>query len=172
MKVNIPKEKKREKWEKLVFLRTSFQITGWIKRINVFHQDIETATNVIVRTDSAFHLGSRWRKKRYDSEERQFFRLWLLINYQSEHTLQTDYVSNWPPFTITREKYRLMQINQWGRKGKTMFCVNNLLIDKMVRDAHLQLVDVKKAFDSVFQQWIIRTYTKDVWDTKYPDTPH
>ena len=53
-----------------------------------------------------------------------------------------------------------------------MFCVNNLLIDKMVRDAHLQLVDVKKAFDSVFQQWIMRTYTKDVWDTKYPDTPH
>lgn len=43
-----------------------------------------------------------------------------------------------------------------------MFCVDNLLIDRMVRDAHfqkknLQLVDVKKAFDSVFHQWIIRT---------------
>lgn len=43
-----------------------------------------------------------------------------------------------------------------------MFCVDNLLIDKMVRDAHfqkknLQLVDVKKEFDSVFHQWIIRT---------------
>ena len=68
------------------------------------------------------------------------------------------------------EKYRLMQINQWGRKAKTMFCVNNLLIYKMVRDSHfqkknLQLVGVKKAFDSVFHQWIIRTWTKDAWDT-------
>ena len=38
-----------------------------------------------------------------------------------------------------------------------MFCVDNLLIDKMVRDVHfqkknLQLVDVKKEFDSVFHE--------------------
>lgn len=50
---------KREKWEKSVFLKISWQITGWIKRMNVFHEDIATATNVIVRTDSTFHLGSR-----------------------------------------------------------------------------------------------------------------
>ena len=36
------------------------------------------------------HVG----KNRYYSEEKQSFRLWLLINYLSEHTLQTDYVSN------------------------------------------------------------------------------
>ena len=34
----------------------------WIKRMDVFHQDIATATNVIVRTDSTFHLGSRWKE--------------------------------------------------------------------------------------------------------------
>ena len=53
---------KREKWEKSVFLKKSWQITGWIKRMNVFHQDIATATNVIVRTDSTLHLGSRWKE--------------------------------------------------------------------------------------------------------------
>lgn len=34
----------------------------WIKRMNVSHQDITTATNVTVRTDSKFHLGSRWKE--------------------------------------------------------------------------------------------------------------
>ena len=64
--------------------------------MNVFHQDMATATmlsleqtRLDIRTDLA-HVG----KKRYDSEERQSFSLWLLIDYLSEHTLQTDYVSN------------------------------------------------------------------------------
>lgn len=62
------------------------------------------------------------------------------------------------------EKYRLMQIDQRERKAKAMGYVDNLLIDKMVlEDAHFQKknlscswVDVKKAFDSVSQQWIIK----------------
>ena len=52
------------------------------------------------------------------------------------------------------EKYRLIQIDQKGGKAKTMGCVDNLLIDKMVlEDAHFQKknltcswVDVRKAF--------------------------
>ena len=58
-----------------------------------------------------------------------------------------------------------MQIDQRRGKAKTMGCVDNLLIDKVVlEDAHYQKknlscswVDVKKAFASVSRQWIIRT---------------
>ena len=63
------------------------------------------------------------------------------------------------------ERYHLRQIDQREGKAKTMGCVDNPLIDKMVlEDAHYQKknlscswVDVKKAFDSVSHQWIIRT---------------
>ena len=58
-----------------------------------------------------------------------------------------------------------MQIDQRERKAKTTGYVDNLLIDKMVlEDVHFQKknlscswVDVRKVFDSVSHQWIIKT---------------
>lgn len=57
-------------------------------------------------------------------------------------------------------------------EAKTMDCVDNLLIGKMVlhdeqfqkRNSSCSWVDVKKAF-SVSHQWIIRTLETDAWDT-------
>lgn len=61
--VNIPKDTVFEsvKNERNGLLKDKFT-NYWIKRMNVSHQDITTATNVTVRTDSTFHLGSRWKE--------------------------------------------------------------------------------------------------------------
>ena len=61
----------------------------------------------------------------------------------------------------------LLQIDQRGGRRGTMGCNDNLLIDKAVlEDARLHSknlsmvwVDVKKAFDSIHHDWIIKTLT-------------
>ena len=83
-----------------------------------------------------------------------FYTLYKLITLVIDRFLQSH-----------EERYHLIQIDQRGEKAKTMGCVDNLLIYKMVlEDTHYQKknlscswVDMKKAFHLVSHQWIIRT---------------
>ena len=65
---------------------------------------------------------------------------------------------------IHEDKNNLMQIDQRGGKAKSMGCVDNLIIDKMIlEDAHFNKknlscswIDIKKTFDSVSHEWITK----------------
>ena len=107
--------------------------------MNVFHQDIATALNVIIKNrldiPSWLTLGRSVMILKKDNPSASDHRsitcldaLYKLITSVIDRFLQSH-----------EEKYRLMQIDQRGRKARTMGCVDNLLIDKMVlEDAHFQ----------------------------------
>ena len=137
----------------------------WMKRMNVFHQDIATAWNVIItkRLDipSWLRSGRSVMVPKKDNPSASDFRPITCLN--TLYKLITSVIDRF--LQSHEERYHLRQIDQREGKAKTMGCVDNPLIDKMVlEDAHYQKknlscswVDVKKAFDSVSHQWIIRT---------------
>ena len=121
--------------------------------MNVFHQDIATALNVIIakRIDipSWLTLGRSVIIPKKDKPSASDYRPITCL-----HTLYKLITSVIDRFVQSHEeKYRLMQIER-GEKAKTMGCADNLLIDKMIlEDAHyykknfiLQLGRLEKSF--------------------------
>ena len=104
----------------------------WIKRMKVFHQYIATALNVITAKmldipSWLTSLRSVMIPKKHEPSACDYRpitclnMLYQLITPVIDCFLQSH-----------EEKYRLMQIDQRRWKAKTMGCVDNLLINKMI----------------------------------------
>ena len=136
----------------------------WIKEMKNFHQDIAIALNKIV-TDKLevpiwLTTGRSVMVPKKVNPSASDYRpitclntLYELITSVIDHLLE-----------IHDDKNNLMQIDQRGGKAKSMGCVDNLIIDKMIlEDAHFNKknlscswIDVKKAFDAVSHEWITK----------------